>query len=69
MTKIVLVQTKTDRISCMDNAELEFLLGLGGILNKWGNQMKIVKATNEMPGGYDELIDVLQSIRHANNTL
>lgn len=69
MTKVVLVQAKADHLTCLDDQELEFLLGLGGIKKQWGDQLKIVKASSTIHGGYDELIDVLKSVKCAENTL
>ena len=68
-TKVLLVQAKVDRLTCLDDQEIEFLLGLGGIAKRWGDQIKVVKAHNSTPGGYDELIDALKSIRCAENSL
>lgn len=68
-TKVVLVQAKADRLTCLDDQELEFLLGIGDITKRWGDQLKIVKAHSTAPGGYDELMDVLKSIRCVENAL
>jgi hypothetical protein len=59
--KVVIVQTKSDRATCLDDQELEFLLGLSGIMEHMGDQLKVVKA-NRTEGGYDALISVLKLI-------
>jgi hypothetical protein len=59
--KVVIVQTKSDRLTCLDDQELDFLLGLSGVVAQWGEQLKVVKA-NRTEGGYDALIGALRSI-------